>query len=85
MPKRHRSTPPRHPMSVPVRHALFAASLAALPSFAQQPAAAPAPAKDAKTLDAVNVSSLGSRGAPRSEDLSAVPIDIISGDQFHQQ
>lgn len=38
-----------------------------------------------KTLDAVNVSVLGSRGAPRSEDLSVAPIDIISGADFHNQ
>jgi iron complex outermembrane receptor protein len=83
-PSKHRR-PARHPLALAVHHGLLAAAFCAFaaPAFAQ--GEAPAEGDDTKTLDAVNVSALGSRGAPRSEDLSAVPIDIISGADFHNQ
>ncbi|QNP41799.1 TonB-dependent receptor plug domain-containing protein [Lysobacter solisilvae (ex Woo and Kim 2020)] len=63
----------------------------AVPVFAQespQPApqaeaAAPAAEKGATTLETVSV--LGSRTKPRTEATSAVPIDIIGGEEFHNQ
>jgi len=70
------------PLAVGVRLALgglamFAISTAAL-------AQAPAPADDEEaTLDTVSV--LGTRSEARSATDSAVPIDIISGEQLHNQ
>jgi iron complex outermembrane receptor protein len=60
----------------------------ALPVFAQEnpqpePAAASADAKGPTTLETVSV--LGSRTKPRTEATSAVPIDIIGGEEFHNQ
>ncbi len=77
--------PGRNAMASAIRRGLVLAALGTLagPALAQD--ADSAAEGDTKTLDAVNVSTLGSRGAPRSEELSAVPIDIIGGAEFHNQ
>ncbi|CAN7426552.1 TonB-dependent receptor [Pseudoxanthomonas sp. LjRoot143] len=72
-----------------MRWALIAATVVGSSHAAAQtaePAAAPAatpPAEEATTLDTVSV--LGSRGLPRSVSTSAVPIDIISAEEFRNQ
>lgn len=79
----------RTPLASAVRWALVAATLAGSgTAFAQtaEPAAAPATApssEEATTLDTVSV--LGSRGQPRTVSTSAVPIDIISAEEFRNQ
>lgn len=73
-------------MSSAVRCALFAMTSFALsgPALAQDGADSEEPSRDeAKTLEVV--SALGSRGQPRSEQYSAVPIDIISVAEFRNQ
>ncbi|WP_028770518.1 TonB-dependent receptor plug domain-containing protein [Silanimonas lenta] len=78
--------PVRHALASAIRLGLCSAALciSSLPAQAQTPEST-AKTEDAKTLDAVIVSTLGSRGQPRSENLSAVPIDIIGGADFHNQ
>lgn len=74
------------PVALAIQRGLLGLGMLAIAtSAAAQAPAAEKAEDDTKTLDAVVVSSLGSRGAPRSENLSAAPIDIISGDQFHNQ
>jgi len=87
----------RNSMSVAIRRALWGGAVLALVSAAsvqaqettttpaQEPAATPAPAAagEATTLDTVSV--LGSRTKPRTESSSAVPIDILGGEEFHNQ
>lgn len=81
-------TPSRYPKSVlatAVRSALVFAVLAAGgAAYAQTP---PPPDDDAgseaTTLDTVSV--LGSRNKPRTVSSSAVPIDIIGGEEFRNQ
>lgn len=41
------------------------------------------PAEEAKTMEVISV--LGSRKQPRTEANSPVPVDIISGEEFHNQ
>ncbi|GAB3379870.1 TonB-dependent receptor plug domain-containing protein [Lysobacter fragariae] len=60
----------------------------AVPAFAQEsPQPAPEPQAAAQkgptTLETVSV--LGSRTKPRTEATSAVPIDILGGEEFHNQ
>lgn len=76
----------RNLMALCVRRALAGGALLALaaaPTVQAQDAPAKEEAEAAKTLETVSV--LGSRGQPRSESYSAVPIDIIAGDDFHNQ
>ncbi|MGJ4801907.1 TonB-dependent receptor plug domain-containing protein [Luteimonas sp. SDU82] len=61
---------------------LFSAAGTATAQTQSQTQTPPA-AQAATTLDTVSV--LGSRTNPRSETSSAVPIDIIEGEQFHNQ
>jgi iron complex outermembrane recepter protein len=79
--------PIRHPISIGIRLALGGAVVLALsaPALAQQPAAESEPPDEAKLVTLEAISALGSRGQPRSESYSAVPIDIISGAEFHDQ
>ena len=75
------------------RSALSLGLMLALSTLAQaqdapvpQEAAAPPPASQADettTLDVVSV--LGSRTKPRTEASSSVPIDILGGEEFHNQ
>lgn len=74
----------------PTRSTLSLALLLALPAFvhAQTQTQEPVPAQqetadDATTLGTVSV--LGSRTKPRTEASSAVPIDIVGGEEFHNQ
>jgi iron complex outermembrane receptor protein len=62
----------------------LAASIAA-PAFAQNnpQATNPETTKQPTTLETVSV--LGSRSKPRTEASSAVPIDILGGEEFHEQ
>lgn len=80
------------PLTHSVRMALAVAALTSAGSAWSQEAAQqqPAPAQTAQsssesatTLDVVSV--LGSRTQPRSVSSSAVPIDIISGEEFRNQ
>lgn len=55
-----------------------------MPVLAQEtPQAAPQATEEATTLETVSV--LGSRTKPRTEATSAVPIDILGGEEFHNQ
>ncbi|QCO67568.2 TonB-dependent receptor [Luteimonas yindakuii] len=77
--------PARHSLSVGVRLALAAAMLSAAGiASAQSQTRAPQP-EEQRTTTLGTVSVLGSRTSPRSETTSAVPIDIIEGEQFHNQ
>ena len=78
----------RHALSAGIRIALVAAALStsglALAQQAQDepPPSAP-PSESTTTLDTVSV--LGTRSKPRTEATSAVPIDILGGEEFHNQ
>ncbi len=52
---------------------------------AAQATQAPAPASSDEPTTLETVSVLGSRTKPRTESSSAVPIDIVSGEEFHNQ
>ena len=52
---------------------------------AQEPAATPAPAASDQPTTLETVSVLGSRTKPRTESTSSVPIDILGGEEFHNQ
>ncbi|WP_244244056.1 TonB-dependent receptor plug domain-containing protein [Marilutibacter alkalisoli] len=67
-----------NPLASGVKAALVATLLATGGVAAAQTAE-----EQATTLDTVSV--LGTRSQPRSEAYSAVPIDIISGEEFHNQ
>ena len=78
----------RRSMAIAIRRALWSGAvvLAGTASLqAQEAPAAPAaaPEQQATTLDTVSV--LGSRTKPRTEASSAVPIDILGGEEFHNQ
>jgi iron complex outermembrane recepter protein len=73
-------------LSTGVRIALATVALSASGMVAAQQAEtppAPADTEEATTLETVSV--LGSRTKPRSEASSAVPIDILGGEEFHNQ
>ncbi|MBA3929653.1 MAG: TonB-dependent receptor, partial [Xanthomonas sp.] len=79
----------RTPLASAVRWALVAATVVGSGNTVAQtaepaatPAATPA-AEEATTLDTVSV--LGSRSQPRSVSTSAVPIDIITAEEFRNQ
>ena len=77
--------PARHTLAAGIRFAL-ATTVLSVAGFASAQDATPAPAAaggEASTLDTVSV--LGSRTKPRSEATSAVPIDILDGEEFHNQ
>lgn len=80
-------TPSRYPKSVlatAVRSALvFAALAAGGAAYAQTPPPPDDTGSEATTLDTVSV--LGSRNKPRTVSSSAVPIDIIGGEEFRNQ
>ncbi|WP_460811696.1 TonB-dependent receptor plug domain-containing protein [Luteimonas pelagia] len=65
-----------------VRMALAAAALSATGLAAAQQADPP-PSGDEETTTLETVSVLGTRAKPRTEATSAVPIDILSGEEFH--
>jgi len=75
----------RNRLALAVAAALIAGTVS--PAFAQespQPTPAPAAAgEEPTTLETVSV--LGSRTKPRTEATSAVPIDILGGEEFHNQ
>ncbi len=75
----------RTPLASAVRWALIAATLVGSSTAVAQTAepATPPSTGDATTLDTVSV--LGSRGQPRTVSSSAVPIDIISAEEFRNQ
>lgn len=74
---------PRNAMALAIHRGLLGFGLLALAGTAAAQSAPEQAEDDAKTLEAVEVvSTLGSRGQPRSESSSAVPIDIISGEEF---
>ena len=91
----------RNSMSIAIRHALWGGVVLALVGTAnvqaqevattqdttatQEPATAPAPAAGEKTTTLETVSVLGSRTKPRTESTSSVPIDILGGEEFHNQ
>lgn len=86
MSKSSRSPLQRSSMAVGIRRALIGGGmllLTAMPVAQAQDAPAAEEAEEAKTLEVVSV--LGSRGQPRSESYSSVPIDIISADEFRNQ
>jgi iron complex outermembrane receptor protein len=73
-------------MALAIHRGLLGFGLLALAGTAAAQTTPAPPADDTKTLDSVEVvSTLGSRGQPRSESMSAVPIDIISGEEFRNQ
>ena len=63
--------------------ALSASSLAAAQEAQDAPPPAPQSSESTTTLDTVSV--LGTRSKPRTEATSAVPIDILGGEEFHNQ
>ena len=85
----------RNSIALGIRHALWGGTvlaLAGIGSVHAQQAPAPAPQvqpaaqagdEGATTLETVSV--LGSRTKPRTEASSAVPIDILGGEEFHTQ
>ncbi|MCM2335622.1 MAG: TonB-dependent receptor plug domain-containing protein, partial [Pseudomonas sp.] len=85
----------RNSIALGIRHALWGGTvlaLAGIGSVHAQQAPAPAPQEQpaaqagdegATTLETVSV--LGSRTKPRTEASSAVPIDILGGEEFHTQ
>lgn len=82
----HRHGPRAHRLTGALRLALMggciAGAAALLPSAASAQEETPS-AENAKALDVISV--LGSRKQPRSEANSPVPVDIISGEEFHNQ
>jgi len=82
----HRHGPRAHRLTGALRLALMggciAGAAALLPSAASAQQETPS-AENAKALDVISV--LGSRKQPRSEANSPVPVDIISGEEFHNQ
>ncbi len=82
----HRHGPRAHRLTGALRLALMggciAGASALLPSAASAQEETPS-AENAKALDVISV--LGSRKQPRSEANSPVPVDIISGEEFHNQ
>ncbi|WP_238978924.1 TonB-dependent receptor plug domain-containing protein [Novilysobacter arseniciresistens] len=79
----------RHRLAVAVA-AMLAASTTTSTAFAQSVDDEPAAPQPASTADGEptvldTVSVLGSRTKPRTEASSAVPIDILDGEKFHQQ
>jgi iron complex outermembrane receptor protein len=75
-------------MAIAIRRALWGGAVFALAGAAsvqaqETPAAPAASQEEATTLETVSV--LGSRTKPRTESSSAVPIDILSGEEFHAQ
>lgn len=83
----YRRGPRAHRLAGALRLALIsgcivgaASLLPASPAQAQDQAPV---AEDAKSLEVISV--LGSRKQPRSEANSPVPVDIISGEEFHNQ
>lgn len=83
----YRRGPRAHRLAGALRLALMSGCIAGaatlLPAAtAHAQDSAPA-AEDAKALDVISV--LGSRKQPRSEANSPVPVDIISGEEFHNQ
>ncbi len=76
--------PARHALTMGVRTALFTSMLSVAGVAAAQMQVPPTEGSNqAKTLDTVSV--LGSRTKPRTEASSAVPIDILDGEEFHNQ
>src|SRR5688572_5677548 len=79
----------RNSMSIAIRRALWGGAVLALVSAASvqaqetAPAQEPAATGEATTLETVSV--LGSRTKPRTESTSSVPIDILGGEEFHNQ
>ncbi len=83
-----RRRPVRHSLSAGVTLALMTsmlslAGVASAQALEQSSAQTQSGEADATTLDTVSV--LGSRTKPRSEATSAVPIDILDGEEFHNQ
>jgi iron complex outermembrane recepter protein len=73
----------RHVLSMGVRRALVAGVLSVTGvATAQAQDAAQAPASE-QTTTLETVSVLGSRTKPRTESTSAVPIDILDGEEFN--
>ncbi len=74
-------------IAIAIRRALWSSAVLALAGAAnvqaQQAPQSAAVDGQAKTLDTVSV--LGSRTKPRTEASSAVPIDILGGEEFHNQ
>ncbi|MDQ3206945.1 MAG: TonB-dependent receptor [Pseudomonadota bacterium] len=77
----------RHSLSTGVNLALVATLLTAVSGVAgaQTPTQDESPAEEGQATTLETVSVLGSRTKPRSEATSAVPIDIIDGEEFHNQ
>src|SRR5688572_4143354 len=78
----------RHSMAVAIRRALWSSAVMALTGtasvYAQETTPPPTTQEgEATTLETVSV--LGSRTKPRTESSSAVPIDILSGEEFHNE
>lgn len=81
-----RRLPSRRPLAVGLQLALAGLLMhAAGAAGAQATAPADPGADEERTTTLGTVSVLGSRTSPRSETSSAVPIDIIEGEQFHNQ
>ena len=71
------------PLAVGIKWALVVTTLSMGGLAAAQDQAPASQPAEAGTLETVSV--LGSRAKPRSEASSAVPIDILSGEDFHNQ
>ena len=76
----------RRSMAIAIRRALWSGAVVLAGTASVQAQEAPAaqaaaPEEQATTLETVSV--LGSRTKPRTEASSAVPIDILGGEEFH--
>ncbi|MDQ3159431.1 MAG: TonB-dependent receptor plug domain-containing protein, partial [Pseudomonadota bacterium] len=74
-----------HPLAAAVKCALIATALTASGMAAAQQTPPPASTDADKTTTLETVSVLGSRTKPRTEASSAVPIDILDGEELHNQ
>jgi iron complex outermembrane receptor protein len=73
----------RHLLSTSVRRVLVAGMLSVTGVAAAQAQQAAPPPDSEQTTTLETVSVLGSRTKPRTESTSAVPIDILDGEEFH--
>ena len=75
----------RKPLALGIRWAVMGLASLAVSQVAMAEGQADADEEEVSLETVVVKSSLGSRGQPRSENQSAVPIDIIGGSEMHNQ
>lgn len=75
----------KKPLALSIRYAMLGLTALAMSQTALAEGDAEGDDEDIALETVVVKSSLGSRGQPRSENQSAVPIDIIGGSEMHNQ